>query len=126
MNKIIIFDGICGLCNRSVNILIKLDKHKLFQYTSLQGEFVQTLEITPDIDSIVFYDHGILYYKSTAILKILHSLGGIWKIVNVFYIIPRVIRDHIYDFIAKYRYKVFGKMESCRMPKKEEEALFIA
>jgi len=125
MNKIIIFDGICGLCNRSVNILIKLDKHKLFHYTPLQGEFVKTLEITPDIDSIIFYEDGTLYYKSTAILKILRSLGGIWVLTSIFYIIPNFIRDAIYDLIAKYRYKVFGKMESCRMPKKEEEMLFI-
>lgn len=125
MNKIIIFDGVCALCNSSVNILIKLDKQKLFQYTSLQGKFVQTLEITPNIDSIIFYDDGTLYYKSTAILKILNALGGIWIFTNVFYIIPRVIRDYIYDVIAKYRYKIFGKMDSCRVPKKEEEALFI-
>ncbi len=125
MNKIIIFDGICGLCNSSVNILIKLDKHKLFQYTSLQGKFVKTLEINPDIDSIIFYDDGMLYYRSEAILKILNSLGGIWVFTNIFYIIPRVIRDHIYDLIAKYRYKIFGKMESCRVPTKEEAMLFI-
>jgi len=125
MNKIIIFDGICGLCNRSVNLLIRLDKHKLFHYTPLQGEFVNTLEITPDMDSIIFYDDGTLYYKSTAILKILNSLGGIWVLTGIFYIIPRIIRDYIYDLIAKYRYKVFGKRESCRIPKKEEETLFI-
>ena len=123
--RIIIFDGVCGLCNKSVDILIKLDRHKIFQYTSLQGEFVKTLDIEPDIDSIVFYEDGILYYKSTAILKILRSLGGIWIMSNIFYLIPQVIRDFIYDVIAKYRYKIFGKIDSCRMPKEGEEELFI-
>lgn len=123
--KVIIFDGICGLCNKSVDILITLDTHKRFKYTSIQGEFVKTLDIEQDIDSIIFYEKRILYYKSTAILKILRSLGGVWIIINIFYIIPRVIRDFIYDVIAKYRYNIFGKMDSCRMPKKGEEALFI-
>lgn len=123
--KIIIFDGICGLCNRSVNLLIRLDRDKRFKYTSLQGDFVKTLESEPDTDSIIFYEEGTLYYKSTAILKILRSLGGVWAIVNVFYLIPRVARDAIYDVIAKYRYKIFGKLESCRMPKEGEKELFL-
>ena len=123
--RIIIFDGVCGLCNKSVDILIKLDRHKIFQYTSLQGEFVKTLDIEPDIDSIVFYEDGNLYYKSTAILKILRSLGGIWIMSNIFYLIPKIIRDFIYDVMAKYRYKIFGKMDNCRMPKEGEEELFI-
>lgn len=125
IQKIIIFDGICTLCYRSVDILIWLDTKKRFRYTSLQGEFVKTLEIIPNIDSIIFYDDGVIYYKSTAILKILNSLGGIWVFTNVFYLIPRVVRDFIYDVIAKYRYNIFGKMESCRMPKEGEQELFI-
>jgi predicted DCC family thiol-disulfide oxidoreductase YuxK len=123
--KIIIFDGICGLCNKSVDILIKLDKEKKFLYTSLQGEFIKTLNSEPRMDSIIYYEEGNLFYKSTAILKILRSLGGIWVFANIFYIIPRTIRDFLYDLVAKHRYKLFGKMESCRMPNKEEEALFI-
>ena len=125
MDQVIIFDGVCGLCNKSVDILIKIDKEKIFKYTSLQGEYVKTLDLEPDIDSIIFYEDGTVYYKSTAILKIFKSLGGLWKITVVFFLIPRVIRDFIYDIIAKYRYKVFGKMESCRMPKESEVDLFI-
>lgn len=123
--RIIIFDGICGLCNKSIDILIWIDKRKVFHYTSLQGEFVTSLEIDTNIDSIIFYEDGVLYYKSTAILQILKSLGGIWVFSNIFYIIPRVVRDFIYDIVAKYRYKLFGKMESCRIPKQGEQALFI-
>ena len=123
--RIIIFDGLCYFCNKALNILIKIDKKKQFKYTSLQGEYVKKLEIKEELDSIIFYEDGILHYKSTAILKILRSLGGIWIVINIFYLIPRVLRDFIYDIIAKYRYKIFGKMDSCRMPKKGEEALFI-
>ena len=123
--RVIIFDGVCGFCNKSVDTLIRIDTQKRFHYTSLQGEFVKSLTLQKNIDSIVFYENGTLYYKSTAILKILRSLGGIWIFTNLFYFIPRVIRDYIYDFIAKYRYKIFGKMESCRMPKKDELDLFI-
>lgn len=123
--RIIIFDGICGLCNKSIDILIKLDTQKLFHYTSNQGEFVKTLDIEPELDSIIYYEDGILYYKSTAILKILQALGGLWSMTTVFYLIPRILRDAIYDIIAKYRYRIFGKMESCRMPKKDEKKLFI-
>lgn len=124
-DKIIIFDGICGLCNKSIGILMKLDTKKIFQYTSLQGEFVKTLAIEPEIDSIIFYEDGSIYYKSTAILKIFRSLGGMWIFTQFLYILPRVLRDFIYDVIAKYRYNIFGKMESCRMPKKGEQEFFI-
>jgi len=123
--KIIIFDGICNLCNKSIGLLIALDKEKQFKYTSLQGKYVKKLKIKEDIDSIVFYEEGALYYKSTAILKIFRSLRGIWVFTNIFYVIPRFLRDVIYDFIAKYRYKIFGRRQSCCMPNKDEEELFI-
>jgi predicted DCC family thiol-disulfide oxidoreductase YuxK len=123
--RVIIFDGICIFCNKSIDILIKLDKDKLFKYASLEGEYVKGLDIPKDIDSIIFYVDGKFYYKSTAILKILRSLGGIGVIANICYIVPRVIRDYCYDIIAKYRYSIFGKIDSCRMPKAGEEELFL-
>ena len=125
MQRIIIFDGLCGLCNKSIDLLIKLDKYKVLQYTSLQGKFVKALNIEADIDSVIFYEDDTIYYRSTAILKILRSLGGGWIFVNIFYLIPRFLRDAIYDIIAKYHYIIFGKMESCRMLKEGEEKLFL-
>jgi len=125
MDQVIIFDGICGLCNKSVDILIKIDTEKIFTYTSLQGEFVKTLDLEPDIDSILFYQDGTVYYKSTAILKIFQALGGVWKITAIFFLIPKMLRDYLYDTIAKYRYKIFGKREHCRLPDAGEEKLFI-
>lgn len=123
--RVIVFDGICELCNKSIDILMKVDKQKIFKYTSIQGEFVQTLDIETGIDSIIFYEEGVLYYKSTAILKIFQSLGGLWSMTTIFYLIPKVIRDFVYDIIAKYRYKIFGKMKYCRVPRTDEESLFM-
>lgn len=124
-DRIIVFDGLCVLCNSSVDLLIKLDKCRLFKYASLQGEYVKTLNLNDSIQSIVYLENGQVYYKSTAILKILRSLGGIWAYTTIFYIIPPTIRDFIYDIIAKYRYKIFGKLTTCRMPKDGESALFL-
>ncbi len=123
--RVVLFDGVCGFCNKSLDMLMKLDENKVLKYSSLQGEFAKTLDLDPGIDSIVLYEEGQLYYKSTAILKILRSLGGIWVFVNVFYLIPTFLRDMLYDLIAKYRYRLFGKMETCRMPTAEEQARFI-
>ncbi|HQR73546.1 MAG TPA: DCC1-like thiol-disulfide oxidoreductase family protein [Sulfurovum sp.] len=122
--KIVIYDGTCGLCSRSLRLLIKLDTHKTFRYTSLQGKFVKTLPLNTDIDSIVFYDEGTLYYKSSAILKILRSLGGFWNMVTLFYVIPRFIRDAAYDVVAKYRYRFF-KPQQCHMISVQEQELFL-
>ncbi|CAA6810343.1 MAG: Unknown protein [uncultured Campylobacterales bacterium] len=123
--RIIIFDGVCGFCNKSVNTLIKLDSHKIYTYSSLQGELVKTLNIPKNIDSIVYYQNKKLYYKSTAILKILGNLGGIWGLTSILFIIPRFLRDFVYDIIAKYRYKIFGELDTCRMPEMGEEEMFI-
>ncbi len=122
--KIVIYDGTCGLCSRSLRLLIRLDRHKIFRYTSLQGKFVKTVPLDADIDSIVFYDEGTLYYKSSAILKILRSLGGFWVMVTLFYSIPRFIRDAAYDVVAKYRYRFF-KPQQCHMISAQEQELFL-
>jgi len=124
-DKVVIFDGKCILCNSALSLLIKIDRHKVLRYTSLQGEYMKRLNLPSDMDSIIFYEEGQVYAKSTAILKILSSLGGVWVVVNVSYVIPVGARDYLYDMIAKYRYKIWGKMESCRMFKEEERALFI-
>ncbi len=123
--RIIVFDGICGLCNKSIDLLMKVDRQKIFKYTSMQGEFVQTLDIETSVDSIIFCEEGILYYKSTAILKIFQSLGGLYRMTTIFYLIPKFIRDFIYDIVAKHYYKIFAKMEYCRVLGADEKVLFI-
>ena len=129
--KIILFDGICNLCNDTVLRIIKYDKKNSFIFTSLQSKIGQNIlnKINIDtlkIDSIVLYNPAISYdIKSTAALKIMQDFGGFWKLTNVFWIVPEGIRNFVYDFIAKNRYKWFGKKESCMIPSPELKAKFL-
>lgn len=129
--KIILFDGICNLCNTSVLKIIKHDKNNQFVFTSLQSDIgkqiINHIHIdTSKIDSIILYEPNVSYeIKSSAILKIATNFGGIWKLTQFFFIIPCEIRDIIYDFIAKNRYKWFGKKNNCMIPTKELKAKFL-
>ena len=120
--KIILFDGVCNLCNSSVQFVIQHDEKDIFRFVALESEVGKAIvqHIGIDItktDSIILYEPGnAYYYKSTAALKIAKSLGGFWPIVCVFTIVPILIRDFVYDYIAKNRYKWYGKKESCMIP----------
>lgn len=129
--KIILFDGVCNLCNSSINFVIKRDKHDIFRYASLQSEIGKKLisERNIDInkiDSILLIEPNVKYYhKSTAALHIAKQLSGIYPLLSVFLILPKFLRDFVYDIIAKNRYRWFGKQESCMIPTPELKALFI-
>ena len=130
--QVILFDGFCNLCNSSVLFIIKQDKKNQFLFSPLQSEIGKTIvnefDIdTEKIDSILLYrpNERKVDYKSTAALKIAKSLGFPINIVSVFFIIPTVIRDWVYDFIAKNRYKWFGKKEACMIPTPELKAKFL-
>lgn len=129
--KIILFDGVCNLCNSSVQYIIKHDKKDIFRFVSLQSEVGQKIlkhiGISENsLDSIVLYEPGKAYYlKSNAALQVAKSLGGIFTYSTLFKIIPTSLRDIIYDFIAKNRYKWYGKQESCMLPTKELRDRFL-
>lgn len=130
--KIVLFDGVCNLCNGTVNFLIKRDKKDLFRFASLQSETGQALLRERNIDplsedSIVLVEPGIAYYlRSDAALEIAESLGFPWKMLGVFKIVlPRTIRDHIYDLIAKNRYRWFGKQDQCALPSPSLKVKFL-
>jgi len=129
--KIILFDGVCNLCNDVVNFIIKRDRKDVFRYASLQSEIGKQLISerninTSKIDSILLIDPNTTYYhKSTAALRIAKQLSGIYPLLSVFIIFPTFLRDWVYDFIAKNRYKWFGKKETCMIPTPELKALFI-
>ncbi len=126
MKPIIFFDGVCGLCNKSVDFLIVRDKKQIFLFAPLQGETAkQKLPPVADMESVVLLDEKGMHDKSTAALKILIRLGGIWKLSVIFFAVPKFIRDPIYNVIAKNRYKIFGKKESCRLPTPEERVRFL-
>lgn len=128
--KIILFDGVCNLCNSSVQYIIKRDTKDLFRFVSLQSELGQKilkhLGISQrNIDSIVLYCPGrAYYYKSGAIIEIAKALPY-FNWFTVFRLVPTSLRDAIYDFIAKYRYKWYGKQESCMIPTPELKGKFL-
>ena len=130
--KIIIFDGVCNLCNQSVLKVIKLDKKNTFLFTSLQSEtgkeILEHLKIdTSKIDSIILFDpKGKYYIKSSAALKIMSSFNGFWKLTQIFWLIPKALRNLVYDFIAKNRYKWFGKKDQCMIPTPELTSKFLS
>ena len=129
--KIILFDGVCNFCNDAVLKIIRYDKNNQFVFTSLQSEI--GIEITnylgidtSKIDSIVLYEPNVSYdIKSTAALKIMKEFGGFWGISKIFWAVPEGFRNVVYDFIAKNRYKWFGKKENCMIPTKEIREKFI-
>ncbi|TWO32953.1 thiol-disulfide oxidoreductase DCC family protein [Seonamhaeicola sediminis] len=129
--KLILFDGVCNLCNSSVQYVIKHDKNNVFLFTPLQSQVGQSIikHYTIDtnrIDSILLYtpEQGITY-KSTAALKIAKYLGFPRNLAVIFFIIPTFLRNWVYDFIAKNRYKWYGKKEACMIPTPELRSKFL-
>lgn len=129
MKHIILFDGVCNLCQSIVQFVIKRDRHAKFSFASLQGEAGQRLllehQISPEIDSFIYITKNRAYHKSEAALRVCQQLDGAWKIFYIFLIIPRPIRDRVYQFIARNRYKWFGKQDSCMLPTPELKKRFL-
>ena len=121
-NPVLIFDGECNLCNSSVQFVIRHDKRNRFLFASLQSETGKT--VTNNIkaeqgiipDSLILFYKGKLHLKSDAVLQTAKLLGGKWSVFTILFIVPRFIRNLVYDLIAKNRYKWFGKTEECMMP----------
>ena len=120
-HSIILFDGVCNLCNGAVNFVIKRDPGNVFKFTPLQEKqgvllLKKHAVDSRKLDSIVLIENGNVYIKSSAALRIAKKLSGLWPLFFVLLIIPSFIRDGVYDFIAKNRYKWFGKKEQCMIP----------
>ncbi|OBX26528.1 putative DCC family thiol-disulfide oxidoreductase YuxK [Gelidibacter algens] len=129
--QLILFDGVCNLCDASVQYIVKHDQHDMFRYTALQSdvgkEIIETFNIdTAKMDSILLYsvEKGI-YYKSTAALKIASQLGFPRNLMAIFLIVPPFIRNWVYDYIAKNRYEWYGKKEECMIPTAELKSKFL-
>lgn len=131
MNEgLVLFDGVCNFCNYWVQFAIKRNKKKNLRFGSLQGNTAQEIlpryQIDPSIlKSVVFIENNTAYQSSTAVLKICKHLDGGWKLLSLFLIIPSFLRDPVYNWIGKNRYKWFGKKESCMIPTAEQRALFV-
>ena len=127
---VILFDGICNLCNASVQFVIKHDKQGIFRFSALQGHYAK--EILPGfekdlkiIDSIILVENNQHYTKSSAALRIARRLSGLLPLLFAFIVIPKFIRDWFYDIIAKNRYQWWGKQESCWIPTPALKSKFI-
>jgi predicted DCC family thiol-disulfide oxidoreductase YuxK len=134
-NPIVLYDGVCGLCNRLVQFLLKRDTHDRFRFASLQSDFTaQVLRrhgLDPaDLDTVyVIRDFGQtrerLLTRSDAVLFMLNRLGGIWRVTALGRVLPRALRDLVYKLVARNRYRVFGKHESCMLPEPQHRQKFL-
>ena len=129
MNSVVLFDGDCRFCHAGVQFIIKRDSQEMFYFASQQSDAGQRLlkeyRVPADIDSIVLIENGKVYIKSTAALRICRHLRGGWKSLYVFRFMPIVIRDSVYNWIARNRYKWFGKEDSCSIPSDRVRKRFL-
>jgi len=129
--KIILFDGVCNLCDATVQFLIKRDKKDIFRFVAIQSgtgqDIIKHLGIdTSKTDSIILYEPGkAYYYKAEAALKIGKELGGIYSLLSVFTLLPKGLSNIVYDFVARNRYKWYGKKDSCMIPTPAMKAKFL-
>jgi predicted DCC family thiol-disulfide oxidoreductase YuxK len=135
--SIILFDGVCNLCNGAVRLVIKHDRKKNFKFASLQSGAAQQLlqrhghtetssaQVLKKMNSVVLIENGQLFQKSIAALKVLRHFPWYWQWLQAFRIVPRFIRDAVYDVIAKNRYRWFGKKDNCMIPTPELKSRFL-
>lgn len=129
-NPIVLFDGVCNLCNGSVQFLIKRDRQARLRFASLQSDTGQKLQadlgMDPQaLDSVVLVEGDRWYKESDAALRIARNLPGPWKLLAAFRIVPRPLRDAVYRLIARNRYRWFGKAETCWLPTPELRSRFL-
>lgn len=129
-HAVIFFDGVCNLCNSSVNFIIDRDPNGYFRFAALQSDAaarrLPAHGITPEaLESLVLLEDGACYRRSSAALRIARRLGGAWPLLYVFVLVPRPLRDAVYDWIAAHRYRWFGRRDTCRVPTPELRARFL-
>ena len=127
---IVLFDGVCNLCNGAVQFIIKRDKDEQFLFASLQSNFgkdqLRKSGLDPlSLQSILVIEGDSVFQRSDAALKIASHLDGVWSYFAVLRFVPKIIRDGVYNFIARYRYSIFGKQDSCMIPTAELKARFV-
>lgn len=130
MPPIILFDGVCNFCSGVVNFIIRQDKEKVFCFAALQSEVGQKLLEQYNLpkekfDSFLLIENGKVYKSSSAGLRLYSRLPWYWKWTQIFWIVPRFLRDAVYNFIARNRYRWFGKSESCMVPTADVRSRFL-
>ena len=127
---LLLFDGVCNLCNSSVQYVIKHDRKQKFKFASLQSDAAKEILLqyemkNYDLNSIILIKNNQLFDKSSAILRVLKTLGGFHSIAYILIVLPIFLRDKLYNYIAKNRYKWYGKKESCMIPTAELKNRFL-
>ena len=126
----VLFDGVCNLCNGTVQFVIKRDRAAIFRFASLQSNYAQRLLRQVNLPanqlySVIVFEDGVAYQKSDAALRIARHLSGFWRWLYIFRFVPKFIRDGLYNFIATNRYRFFGKQDHCMIPTPELKARFV-
>lgn len=129
-SRIVLFDGYCNLCSAAVQFIIKRDSQAKFKFASLQSDVAREIltRTSADIiglESVILYEGGRIFTNSTAAIKIAQNLDGVWPLCSIFLLIPRQLRDFIYRWIAKNRYRWFGKKEQCWLPTMDLKSRFL-
>lgn len=127
---VIIFDGVCNFCNNSVNFIIDRDHKNVFKFTPIQSKAAETIMAQYGVkkvgfDTLILVKNKKFYYRSDAALEITKDLSGYWDLFRILVIIPRPIRDYFYSLFAKYRYRIFGKNDTCLIPAPEIKDKFL-
>jgi predicted DCC family thiol-disulfide oxidoreductase YuxK len=134
-NPVMLYDGVCGFCNKSVQLILDHDKRGEMRFAALQSDYGQAVKarhsFLDSVDSVVLLEHTPgekeerVFVRSSAALRLASYLGGVWKLFLVFYIIPAPLRDFFYDLFARYRYKFFGKYDACMLPDAKVRSRFL-
>jgi predicted DCC family thiol-disulfide oxidoreductase YuxK len=130
-NGIVFYDGVCGLCDRWVRFVLKRDRYRTLQFAPLQGETAKVrTDLPAELRTVVFVQRTgtpgeQIFTRSEAALRLLDHIGGFWRMVSWLRIVPRPLRDAMYDAIARRRYRWFGKFETCRLPPPEWRERFL-
>ena len=133
---VVLYDGVCGLCNRYVQFVLRRDRRGLFRFAALQSAFGTAalarhgMPLSPDPSSIVLLEAPgsrveRARVRSDAVLAVLTGLGGVWRLAALFRIVPRVVRDAVYDRVARVRYRLFGRLDACPLPTPAQRRLFL-
>jgi predicted DCC family thiol-disulfide oxidoreductase YuxK len=127
--RVVYYDGLCGLCDRFIRFVVPRDQTQQYHYAPLQGTTARArLPKPPDpeaLTTLVFEDDGRFRVRSDAALAVIAGLGGAWRAVRILRLIPRPIRDAVYDWIARHRFRWFGRRDACRVPAPEERERFL-
>jgi Uncharacterized protein conserved in bacteria len=129
-HPLVLFDGVCNLCNSSVQNILKRDKHKVFRFASLQSPLGQEISRAiglpeGELNTMVLVQNGKAHLKSGAALRIARKLPGAWPLLSAFIVVPPLLRNAIYDWVARNRYKWFGRKQECWLPKPEWKDRFV-